>query len=649
MSMTPAEANRALSRLRDMPYGLVRTQSAERLLETIEESGPEESLAYALYVLVESYYWGGESPKAYLPFQRQVRLWESRPELFDTYDRHSLFWSFKWMVGGLDDYPNVPAEQITATLADMERRYALEGLGRSAVVYSRWAFANHRGLAEAEELLHEWLRTPTDDFSQCEACSISDELEFYAARGECDRVIRRYAELDHSELTCATEPANLEAVLALVHLEVGDAAAAVAAHRRAVAALATSDSDMGAAWGRTIELLARGGANDRAVDTLTAKRALLTTGDTPLTRLRFLIHLTSALAVLVATEPERPVELGVAAGTLGELSRWVEKEAAALAAAFDTRNGTRRFAGLLERARQAEPGVHLDFDVLGGLSPEPAGGDGDGDGDRVPGAPGSGSAPVASDWAELEEAAHRAERTGDLQAAATGYLAAADAAAAVGALSDSGYAQANAARCAAELSDDAGAHAAFGVALEKLKAGGEEPEKLVEVLVAWAPLATTTVRANEVLAVARDVLGRIAAIDLAGLSEDLRTTRERELSWARAELDDATARIVATVPGADGWTLRDAVSLATSAAETYADLGQVDSAAHAFWLAGRVNRELGEVDGAIFAFESAFEGFGIAHQQRERAQVADELINALRSAGQEDRADAVVGEIAGLE
>lgn len=142
------------------------------------------------------------------------------------------------------------------------------------------------------------------------------------------------------------------------------------------------------------------------------------------------------------------------------------------------------------------------------------------------------------------------------------------------------------------------------------------------------------------------MLDHLAALDLSHVEPSLLARRQKETKVARAELDDTTARIIATVPGAADWTISDAVSLATAAAETYAECGALRDAAHAFWLAGRLQRRQGHLEGAVWGLESAFEGFTLARDHTHRAEVAGELIAALRESGQEAKAEEIVASLA---
>lgn len=646
MSRTLDEVNREIARIRSLPYGVARTQAAELQARLVEAEGPDQARAYALSVLVESMVWAGEVDRAYLPFTQLVRWWDEHPEHFDEVDKHAMFWSFKWMVGHLGDFPSVPATQIGATLDDMERRYALAGLGRDAVAYSRFAWAARRGAPDVEDLYATWVATPRDEYSQCEVCDPGDRASFLFETGRTAEGVRLVEETLDRGLTCATEPADMLAGLALAYLDLGRPADAVRTHRRAVAALAETSSDMAAARGERIELLGRAGHPARVVRAVEQDQRLLTGADTPRARLDLLLGVVAGTAALLPAHADVAVRLAdVPAATLGELHAWAAAQARTLAEAFDARNGSTRMAGKLADAlaTQGEP-EPLDLDVV-----------------RLPAAPveigpgatavaepdGPAAAPVPTGGAPTDEPAlARAERllaAGDTEGAAQAYVEAAGQAEAAGLLVDAGYALAEAAACAQVLGDEDTSARLFERGAARLRAGGADPVDLVPVLVAWAPAAGTTGEVDPFLAAVDATRATLveepeadAAPEQAALAERRKGDRRRAL----ADVDDAAARVLATTGGDE--RLQDAVVRAGRAAEAYAGVGAVADAAHAFWLAGRLLDSLDRTEDAAWHLESAVEGFGVARAREPRTQAADDLVALLRRTGHDDRAEEIL-------
>lgn len=663
MTRTLDDANREITRVRQMPYGLARTQAAERQVRLVDAEGPDAARAYALSTLVEAYQWGGEVDRSFVAFARLLRWWDEHPEHFDAQDRHALFWSFKWMVSALADFPTVPAEQIDRTLADMERRYALAGNGMDAVAYERFAWARQRGAADAEAAYQAWVATPRDDWSQCEACDPGDRAAWLLATDRVPEGIRLIEQTLAQDPSCASEPADMLSYLAEAYLDTGRPRDAARAHRRAVAALAEAESDMVGARGRRIRLLARGGQAERALRAIEADQQYLTGGDTPYSRLAFSRLVGAATHVLRPEHGDHPLRLDrVPAATVAELDDWLRAQAAELAARFDARNGTPSESEAVERAWRTEPADDvLDLDVLPrGLGSAGATGTGAagagapagapaGDPDPAPadevGAHGAGRGTHAQHAAPdaLVAEAERLVAAGDPEAAAAAYLDAAVAAEHAGLLADSGFAYAEAAHCAQVLGDDDGASAGYAAAVPRLRAGGLPPAALAPVVVQWARAAAATGDAAAVLRETDDLTAALAArLDAPPSADEDRAealvAREQAADRrAAADLEDAAARLLATL-GGDG-RAQDAAARAQRAAEAYAALGAPADAAHAFWLAGRLHDGLGRVDEAVWHLESAVEGFTAARQRGPRGEAANDLVDVLRRSGQDARAD----------
>lgn len=635
MTRTTDEANREISRVRDMPYGLARTQAAERQVRLVDAEGPDDARAFALSTLVEAYQWGGEVDRSFVAFARLLQWFDQHPEHFDEYDRHSLFWSFKWMISGLADFPTVPAEQIDRTLADMERRYALAGNGMDAVRYERFAWARQRGAADVEHAYEAWVATPRDDYSQCEACDPGDRASWLLATDRVAEGIRLIEQTLDTNPSCASEPADMLAHLAEAYLDTGRPRDAARTHRLAVAALAEAPSDMAGARGRRVRLLARGGQVDRAVRAIESDQQYLTGGDTPHSRLAFLRLVGAATHVLRAAHGDRPVRLGaVPATTVAELDDWARARAEELAAQFDARNGTTAESDAVARAWRTEPAADvLDLDVLPrGLAEAPAAGSGTG-----PTTAGAGATPDAEDPLASAE---RLAAAGDHEAAAGAYLAAAVAAERAGLLADSGFLYAEAAHCAQVLGDDDGASSGYAAAVARLRAAEVPPVTASQVVVAWARAAAVTGESEQVLAEADRLLAGLepGSDDSAPDRAPGLVARDQAASRrAAADLDDAAARLLATLGGPD--RSARAAERAQRAAEAYGGLGVLSDAAHAFWLAGRLHDDLGHVDEAVWNLESAMEGFAAARARGPRGEVANVLVDVLRRSGQATRAD----------
>lgn len=645
--------------LRDLPYGTARTAATETIARRVEAEGPREALAEALLDLVEAYTFSGEGAKSFVTFARLLRLWDQSPELFDAADRRNLFWEFKWIAADLADFPQISPEQAEAFLADMQRRFELAGNGLSSVRMSRFLWAWWTGRSDVEQARLAWIGGERDEFEDCEACTIGNQASYFAETGNYESAVAIGVT---QQSRCNKEPACTHHATALAALLSGDPDLALAQHRLALATTTDENNRNASARTKCFEMLARGGRIETALAILrNDDSSQLRGAASPLQQLRFLLGI---IAGLSANLPERSdLATGLPDPEMGDvasLHAWATREAGILAEKFDARNGNDYYALRLNRALAAPLAESLLADESSAIPAadaaavvsEPVG---LGRGGPAPAGAlldhGPAAAPVTGDthFANAERALARKQYL----EAARHYAASAEAFVGEGWIERAGLAYAEAAQSAAEGGDDETAHRGFAAAIPLLKTGGAEANVIVSVLTAWAPVAARLRHEREPMLLIAECLERLEATpdQLPGeLSDELAARLRREQSATRATARDTLARLIAA---ADPKLLADqldrdrAAREATTAGEEYAQLGRLADAAHAFWLAGKVQRKLGRTSDAIWSLESAFEGFTAARAKQQRADSASELIELLREAGLLDRADEIAAELIG--
>lgn len=624
MALAPHEADRELGRLRRMPYGTARTAATESLTDRLDAEGPRAYLAAALLDLVEAYVFTDNDDRALVAFARLLRLWDEDASLFDEVDAANLFWEYKWVATSLSEYPQISAEQAEAFLAEMERRFVVAGKPTSCVAKSRFAWLGDTGNPQAEDARQAWRRAGFDEFDDCTACRTGNQMGYLVYQGRFAEAVEIAAEREGS---CNREPHHTLVYLALAHAELGQARSAADALAEARASIGdnhTASSDTVGAWFETL------GRIGRLPDALALFRGdyarFLPAHGTPQSQLRMLTHLVAGLAANADADDAPTGLTQLDEPSVRQFREWAHEQAADLAAQFDERNGNAFCSELLARALTATrledvPTVEVapavvavdavDSEVAAATGPEL-------------------DAPIGSTTASGEP-----DDVADYQAAA-----AADEAA--GRLADSGLNYAEAAHLL-EGDDRAEAHRRYALAVPRLVAGGARPGLIGEVLRAWAPVAAdqldTEAVENHLVALVEAIDQRLATESSA--SDDLAQTETTQLQVLRCEVTDVLARTIASTPPSQrrpGRSVAEAIGFALHAGEGFARLGLTYDAAHAFWLAGRLQQESRDLESAIWSLESAYEGFRAAAKSDLAAEAAGDLIEALRASGQDQRA-----------
>jgi tetratricopeptide (TPR) repeat protein len=646
-----AAVDSELIAVRRLPYGRARTLAAERIMAEVQAEGPQASRAFAGLVLLESYHHSGEPMKALVPFAQVLRLADTQPDLLDEGDWQMLLWSFKWLLADVMEHPDVPVSRVEELIADMAARYAVAGVGTDAVAYVRSRWADACQAADAETVFEAWVATPRDDYSQCQVCDPGDRAAHLLDGDRRDEAVRLMEEAVDSGRTCLSEPADMLSRLALAYLDAGRDGEAIAAHRRSVAQLDQAEVDLPVIRGRVLQFLARTGAVAAVVRRIEADQRLLTgTTMLPMEHLSVLVQVGGAAQLVAAASPATAVRLTeVPARTLDELAGWCRHRADELARRFDLRHGDDHVSRWVRQAWVLAPHplelAVLDLAWLDPAMPAVEGGD------LTTAAVDAGSAavgdPVAAGSAgaggaapELLERAEQLAVEAVWDQAAPLYLAAGSRLVDEGQLVDAGFAFAEAAHCAQVLDDLDGAHRAFGRAAALLAAGGAAPELVAPVLRAWAPTADACGAGPQLLELL-DGIGPALADPGAEEPETRHAARSQvACRFEAAQVEDTRARLLASAG-----RLAEAAEVAGLAATRFADQDAAYDAGHAWWLTGRLERDLGRSEDAVQHLERAAAAFVRARDAQLRAKVVDDLVALLRAEGQDAAAEAAAADL----
>jgi tetratricopeptide (TPR) repeat protein len=334
------ELYEALDELREAPYGTARTARAEELVETAERLGFDEALPAAMLELLTAYEYGTEIRKAPVLFSRVLKLHQDKPETFDDWAEHRLFWCFKWITWALVCLPEIPLATIEGWIENMRQHYLAAGKPLHAVHSSRFQLAAHLG-SGVDAAYEQWATRPRDEFSDCEACEARVRGVYWANRGNHARALTEWEPVLQGKVGCAEEPASTMSHALISLVREGRPEDAASLHRSGYRA-AKTQVGMDAQVGRHLEFLALTGNAARGLELLAENRHRFASTTDPFNQLTFLDGVRVLLTRLVA---QGAAEAPVAgpdghAYTVQSLLDEVAGQSDAIARRFDERNGT---------------------------------------------------------------------------------------------------------------------------------------------------------------------------------------------------------------------------------------------------------------------------------------------------------------------
>ncbi|MFI1400994.1 tetratricopeptide repeat protein [Streptomyces sp. NPDC020681] len=357
MSLDTTSLRQAIRENFAEPEGAARNARAERIFAEIEQLGDTALVIDGLNHLMQIYNYSAEADKMFVPFARILRMWDERPGDFDGRQVHTLFWMFKWVSSGMIDQPHIPLASIEKWQTEMERRYRLAGHSERAVRQSELRIALHLGdMERGERAYAAWQAADRDDKSDCRACELHAQGAWQARAGGDDQALDAWRPVIEGEFVCAQEPDSVLGSSLLPLLRLGRTDEARANHLRGYRLVRSQDS-MRDAVADHVEFCALTGNEARGLEILAERPAYFTDTGDPNTLLDFLAVtalLTDRLTALGHGD-QSLAGPGGRSWTAAELAAHARKEALALAARFDERNGNSRTSDTTRERMDREP------------------------------------------------------------------------------------------------------------------------------------------------------------------------------------------------------------------------------------------------------------------------------------------------------
>ncbi|WP_448318046.1 tetratricopeptide repeat protein, partial [Streptomyces sp. CO7] len=374
------ELRRAIAENGERPEGPARNARAEQLLADAESLGIPLAVIEALGHQLTVYNYSSEKDKAFVPFARLLRMWDERPEDFDAYETHSLFWRFKWMSTGMLGQPHIPLDAMENWLEEMERRYRLAGHSERAVRSCEFHVASHVGdLERAERAYRAWMAADRDRMADCYACELQGQGWWQVTGGHDAEALEVWGPVLEGRFTCAHEPHNVLASSLLPLLRLGRLDEAKANHLRGFRLVRATES-MRSSYAEHVEFCALTGNEARALELLAQRPAYFTDDGHPSSKKDYLAVTALVMDRLVALDMGARQVPGPAGRdwTAAELAAHARAEALSLAEAFDRRNGTSYVSDRVRERMAREPLVErLPLGVrvsVATVAPRPAAG-----------------------------------------------------------------------------------------------------------------------------------------------------------------------------------------------------------------------------------------------------------------------------------
>jgi len=329
---------------------------AERAMRQADLSGTFEQRLEARMILTGHATFGGAPEIALVAFtwclshfdEPDARAWRS-----------SILWNYKWILRSLYRFPQFTIQQCEQAHEDAMRRFQEAGYSTRPVLLIRAIELSRRGEIQASrEVLDASLALPRDSRADCEACEPEQIATVLEAAGDWQDVLRASDDVLHRGLVCAEQPELTHAMVLHSLCEIGLLDEARRYHLISFEPTLSMPS-LTTAVARHVLFLLRTENPERAAKAVSAYWGK-TLEEAPDDRFDFAVGASLLCRELQAAGLEAEIRIPrahelhgtISSRDLAALGAYFDAESVRLAAAFDARNGSEHYSGMM--ARHAE-------------------------------------------------------------------------------------------------------------------------------------------------------------------------------------------------------------------------------------------------------------------------------------------------------
>jgi hypothetical protein len=340
-----------------------RADGAEKVAllgEAVRLADLQQDVERATYLreeLFEAAFDSGQYERALAEFNTMLAACDRHPDTFGADVMPRLLWLYKWVAEHAHKFPAVGKAQIEEMFRDMERRYAEAGLSMRAIYSLRSGAALDMGdAARAKRYYEKWIDAEEDGSEDCAACELNSLVEFLLRTGDSELALDRAKPLLQGRMSCAEVPGITQSFLLVPLLKLGRLELAAKSHRASYKQIRENRKFIGYA-GNHLQYLALTNEATQAVTLLESRLAWALETRNGQDKFSFLLGARLLLARLAAQgrktiklllPPSFPHVREDGRYDTAELAEVFLSMATDVAAQFDRRNGTDRYARLLQ-------------------------------------------------------------------------------------------------------------------------------------------------------------------------------------------------------------------------------------------------------------------------------------------------------------
>ncbi len=199
------EPQQKIHQINNMEHGAARLEAIAEAVKDADEAGQHYWRLYFRYQYITESTIHGDNFKGMVCFPEYLRIFDEHPELQDDM-YHDVMWAFKWLIGNLDDYYQIPLDEVMHYFEEFRKRSQQYGFSLRTYYMKLTTFWLEVNPEEAFKAYENFKRFPRNRNSDCEACELNYEMKIELARNHPEQALKIAEPILQHQKHCAEIP-----------------------------------------------------------------------------------------------------------------------------------------------------------------------------------------------------------------------------------------------------------------------------------------------------------------------------------------------------------------------------------------------------------------------------------------------------------
>lgn len=201
------EIERLLQEAELLPHGEARMKCYKDAWEIADKEKDYDMQIHCRIKFIKESVFYSDVMQSFIAFPTMIKLMDDHYEEYGTTgETYSGLWYYKYILENAMEFYQISKKQFDAYFEDFKKRCIKYGFSLRTYYYLGFLFYSQIDMKKADNFYKNYILSKRDDLSDCKACELASEIEYYLKKDDFDTAKKMAGPLFNRSISCLEAP-----------------------------------------------------------------------------------------------------------------------------------------------------------------------------------------------------------------------------------------------------------------------------------------------------------------------------------------------------------------------------------------------------------------------------------------------------------